>query len=224
MTTSASILDGGNLDHLVDGSVEQALPTFDGVRAVPLGQQSAVTGRQAAQPTAVAPEAPDPANRASATAIRRPGSAFSGSTRSTNPCSRHPRCTRRRRGHRAEQAAVRQSREPVRDGAVCRHLGILQTGRLVVTLSYKYGYTDDHDTCKHPTRDRLAAQARQRGISIPTLLAELAGQADRDAAFRENAMPNCLTPRRQRSAGGARLGGGGRRWPWLILGAATCGS
>ncbi|MCB1289908.1 MAG: antitoxin [Mycobacterium sp.] len=35
------------------------------------------------------------------------------------------------------------------------------------------------------TRDRLAAQARQRGISIPTLLAELAGQADRDAAFRE---------------------------------------
>lgn len=34
------------------------------------------------------------------------------------------------------------------------------------------------------TRDRLAAQARERGISIPALLAELAAQADRDAIFR----------------------------------------
>lgn len=33
------------------------------------------------------------------------------------------------------------------------------------------------------TRDRLAAQARERGISISALLAELAGRADREAMF-----------------------------------------
>ena len=34
-----------------------------------------------------------------------------------------------------------------------------------------------------PTRDRLAAQARQRGISIAALLEELSDQAERQAAF-----------------------------------------
>lgn len=34
-----------------------------------------------------------------------------------------------------------------------------------------------------PTRDRLAAQARQRGISVATLLDELSAQAERQAAF-----------------------------------------
>ncbi len=34
-----------------------------------------------------------------------------------------------------------------------------------------------------PTRDRLAAQARQRGISIADLLKELSDQAERHAAF-----------------------------------------
>lgn len=34
-----------------------------------------------------------------------------------------------------------------------------------------------------PTRDKLAAQARQRGISIATLLDELSDQAERQAAF-----------------------------------------
>ena len=33
------------------------------------------------------------------------------------------------------------------------------------------------------TRDRLAAQARERGMSISALLAELAGRADREAMF-----------------------------------------
>ncbi len=33
------------------------------------------------------------------------------------------------------------------------------------------------------TRDRLAAQARERGVSISALLAELAGRADREAMF-----------------------------------------
>ncbi len=34
------------------------------------------------------------------------------------------------------------------------------------------------------TRDRLAAQARNRGVSISTLLEELAAGADREAIFR----------------------------------------
>lgn len=34
------------------------------------------------------------------------------------------------------------------------------------------------------TRDRLAAQARERGVSISALLEELAAGADRDAIFR----------------------------------------
>jgi post-segregation antitoxin (ccd killing protein) len=34
------------------------------------------------------------------------------------------------------------------------------------------------------TRDRLAAQARERGVSISTLLEELAAVADREAIFR----------------------------------------
>lgn len=34
------------------------------------------------------------------------------------------------------------------------------------------------------TRDRLAAQARERGVSISTLLEELAAGADREAIFR----------------------------------------
>ena len=34
-----------------------------------------------------------------------------------------------------------------------------------------------------PTRDRLAAQARQRGVSIAALLEELADRAERHAAF-----------------------------------------
>lgn len=34
-----------------------------------------------------------------------------------------------------------------------------------------------------PTRDRLAAQARHRGMSIADLLAELSDQAERQAAF-----------------------------------------
>lgn len=34
------------------------------------------------------------------------------------------------------------------------------------------------------TRDRLAAQARERGISVSALIAELAAQADREAMFR----------------------------------------
>lgn len=34
------------------------------------------------------------------------------------------------------------------------------------------------------TRDRLAAQARERGVSIATLLAELASRAEREAIFR----------------------------------------
>lgn len=34
------------------------------------------------------------------------------------------------------------------------------------------------------TRDRLAAQARERGVSIPVLLAELADDAERETAFR----------------------------------------
>lgn len=34
------------------------------------------------------------------------------------------------------------------------------------------------------TRDRLAAQARQRGVSMAALLAELAADAEREAAFR----------------------------------------
>lgn len=34
-----------------------------------------------------------------------------------------------------------------------------------------------------PTRDKLAAQARQRGISIAALLEELSDQAERQAAF-----------------------------------------
>lgn len=34
-----------------------------------------------------------------------------------------------------------------------------------------------------PIRDRLAAQARQRGISIAALLEELSEQAERQAAF-----------------------------------------
>ena len=33
------------------------------------------------------------------------------------------------------------------------------------------------------TRDRLAAQARERGISISALLAELASRADQEAIF-----------------------------------------
>lgn len=33
------------------------------------------------------------------------------------------------------------------------------------------------------TRDRLAAQARKRGVSISALLAELAGRAEREAMF-----------------------------------------
>ncbi|WP_327083212.1 antitoxin [Mycolicibacter heraklionensis] len=34
------------------------------------------------------------------------------------------------------------------------------------------------------TRDRLAAQARERGVSIAVLLSELAADAERAAAFR----------------------------------------
>ena len=34
-----------------------------------------------------------------------------------------------------------------------------------------------------PTRDRLAAQARQRGMSIADLLKDLSDQAERQAAF-----------------------------------------
>ncbi|MGB3896262.1 MAG: antitoxin [Mycolicibacter sinensis] len=34
------------------------------------------------------------------------------------------------------------------------------------------------------TRDRLAAQARERGVSMAVLLAELAAGAEREAAFR----------------------------------------
>jgi hypothetical protein len=34
------------------------------------------------------------------------------------------------------------------------------------------------------TRDRLAAQARERGISIAAFLTELASRAERDAIFR----------------------------------------
>ena len=34
------------------------------------------------------------------------------------------------------------------------------------------------------TRDRLAAQARERGVSIATLLTELATQVEREAIFR----------------------------------------
>ncbi|MGF2943795.1 type II toxin-antitoxin system antitoxin MazE7 [Mycobacterium sp. Lab-001] len=34
------------------------------------------------------------------------------------------------------------------------------------------------------TRDRLAAQARERGISIAALLSELASRAQREASFR----------------------------------------
>ena len=34
------------------------------------------------------------------------------------------------------------------------------------------------------TRDRLAAQARERGISMAALLADLAARADREAIFR----------------------------------------
>lgn len=33
------------------------------------------------------------------------------------------------------------------------------------------------------TRDRLAAQARQRGVSIPALLAELTSRAEHEAIF-----------------------------------------
>ena len=33
------------------------------------------------------------------------------------------------------------------------------------------------------TRDRLAAQARQRGVSVSALLTDLAAQADRNAIF-----------------------------------------
>jgi len=33
------------------------------------------------------------------------------------------------------------------------------------------------------TRDRLAAQARQRGVSVSTLLTDLAAQAERHAIF-----------------------------------------
>jgi post-segregation antitoxin (ccd killing protein) len=39
-----------------------------------------------------------------------------------------------------------------------------------------------------PTRDRLAAQARQRGISIAALLEELSDQAERQAAFEAERM------------------------------------
>lgn len=39
-----------------------------------------------------------------------------------------------------------------------------------------------------PTRDRLAAQARQRGISIAALLEELSEQAERQAAFEAERM------------------------------------
>ncbi len=35
-----------------------------------------------------------------------------------------------------------------------------------------------------PTRDRLATQARERGISIAALLTELAARAEHEAAFR----------------------------------------
>ena len=34
------------------------------------------------------------------------------------------------------------------------------------------------------TRDRLSAQARERGISVAALLAELAAQVDRESIFR----------------------------------------
>lgn len=34
------------------------------------------------------------------------------------------------------------------------------------------------------TRDRLTAQARQRGISVSALIAELAARADRESMFR----------------------------------------
>lgn len=39
-----------------------------------------------------------------------------------------------------------------------------------------------------PTRDRLAAQARQRGISIGALLEELSQQAERQSAFEAERM------------------------------------
>lgn len=38
------------------------------------------------------------------------------------------------------------------------------------------------------TRDRLAAQARQRGISIAALLEEMSDQAERQAAFKAERM------------------------------------
>lgn len=39
-----------------------------------------------------------------------------------------------------------------------------------------------------PTRDRLAAQARQRGISIAALLEELSDHAERQSAFEAERM------------------------------------
>ena len=42
-----------------------------------------------------------------------------------------------------------------------------------------------------PTRDRLAAQARERGISIAALLAELASRAEREAIYRAERDATC---------------------------------
>ena len=41
------------------------------------------------------------------------------------------------------------------------------------------------------TRDRLAAQARERGVSISALLEELAAGADREAIFRAERQATC---------------------------------
>ncbi len=41
------------------------------------------------------------------------------------------------------------------------------------------------------TRDRLAAQARQRGVSMAALLEELSDQAERQAAFEAERTATC---------------------------------
>lgn len=60
-------------------------------------------------------------------------------------------------------------------------------------MTLEQSYVDDYSTnmststttirVSRHTRDRLAAQARQRGVSIASLLAEFASQAERHAVF-----------------------------------------
>ena len=50
------------------------------------------------------------------------------------------------------------------------------------------------------TRDRLAAQARERGVSIAALLTELASHAEREAIFRAE----CETTRAEAAAEAVR--------------------